>query len=260
MRENRVRQALQQGRVTYGIMIQEMRSSAIAQLMATAGFDFVVFDMEHGSHNMETVADLIKVARLSDLTPLVRVPDDEYHLIARVLDAGAQGIMVPRVETRAQVEEIIQCAKFPPEGRRGCSVLKGHSDYHPEPVLDFCRQANSDNLVILQIERKRAIEDIESILSVKGVDGAIMGPTDLALSYGLPPDMSNPVIAGSIQKVVDTCRHLGIASGMHTGNLDVLKEWMAKGMQIIVYSTDLGLLLNGAKTGLQELQDANQAQ
>jgi len=260
MRENRVRQALQQGRVTYGIMIQEMRSSAIAQLMATAGFDFVFFDMEHGSHNMETVADLIKVARLSDLTPLVRVPDDQYHLIARVLDAGAQGIMVPRVETRAQVEKIVQCAQFPPQGRRGCSVLKGHSDYHPEPVLDFCRHANSDNLVILQIERRRAVEDIESILSVKGVDGAIMGPIDLALSYGLPPDMSNPVIAESIQKVVDTCRHLGIASGMHTGNLDVLKEWMAKGMQIIVYSTDLGLLLNGAKRGLQELQDANQAQ
>jgi len=223
--------------------MREMRSSAIAQLMATAGFDFVFFDMEHGSHNMETVADLIKVARLSDLTPLVRVPDDQYHLIARVLDAGAQGIMVPRVETRAQVEKIVQCAKFPPQGRRGCSVLKGHSDYHPEPVLDFCRHANSDNLVILQIERRRAVEDIESILSVKGVDGAIMGPIDLALSYGLPPDMSNPVIAESIQKVVDTCRHLGIASGMHTGNLDVLKEWMAKGMQIIV-----------------ELQDANQAQ
>ncbi|MFH1929850.1 MAG: aldolase/citrate lyase family protein [Chloroflexota bacterium] len=260
MRKNKVRRALQQGRAIYGIMIQEMRSSAIAQLMATAGFDFVFFDMEHGAYNMETVADLIKVARLSDITPLVRVPDDQYHLIARVLDAGAQGIMVPRIETRAQVEEIVQCAKFPPQGQRGCSVLKGHSDYQPEPVLEFCRQANSDNLVILQIERKQAIEDIESILSVKGVDGAIMGPIDLALSYGLPPDMSNPVIAESIQKVVDTCRQLGIASGMHTGNLDVLKEWMARGMQIIMYSTDLGLLLDGAKRGLQELREVHQAQ
>jgi len=95
MRKNALRQALQGGKPVFGTMLQESRSSAVPELMAAAGCDFIFIDMEHGAFNMETVADLIKVTRLTGMTPLVRVPDDQYHLVARVLDAGAQGIMVP---------------------------------------------------------------------------------------------------------------------------------------------------------------------
>jgi len=259
MRDNQVRRALGQGKTVYGTMIQEMRSPAVSQVMAAAGFDFVFFDMEHGAYNIETVADLIKVARLCGVVPLVRVPDDHYHLIARVLDAGAQGIMVPRIETRAQAEAIVKCAMYPPEGRRGCSGLKGHSDYHPEPVSQLCRHANQNNLIILQIERKKAIEDIESILSVPGVGGAIIGPTDLSLSLGVPSDISHPAMVQSIQKVVDTCRALGVPAGLHISDPRVLKSWMAKGMRIVMYSSDLALLLAGARAGLSELRGEESA-
>jgi 2-keto-3-deoxy-L-rhamnonate aldolase RhmA len=259
VRKNTLRQALQEGRTVLGMMIQECRSPAIPELMAVAGFDFIFIDMEHGAFNMETVADLLKVTRLTGMTPLVRVSDDEYHLVARVLDAGAQGIMVPRVESRDRVEKVVQCAKFPPDGRRGCSILKGHSDYHPEPLQDFCRHSNRENMVILQIERRAAIENIDDLLSVPGVDAAIVGPNDLALSLGISNDMAHPLMVASIGKVVEACQRRGIPSGMHMGNLEALTHWMARGMRFIVYSTDLNFLLKGAQTGLKVLREAIQS-
>jgi len=254
VKRNAIRQKLQEGKTVYGTMLQELRSLAVVQLMAIAGFDFLFIDMEHGAYNMETVADLIKVARLAEIVPLVRVPDAEYHLIARVLDAGAQGIMVPRIESREQVERVVRYAKYPPDGERGCSVLKGHADYRLEPQLEFARQANRENMIILQIERKLAIERLDELFSVPGVDAAVLGPNDLALSLGIEEGMSNPVIVEAVDKVVAACQRHGIASGMHVGSVEVLRTWMAKGMRMITYSTDLNFLLGGARSGLAALK------
>jgi 2-dehydro-3-deoxyglucarate aldolase/4-hydroxy-2-oxoheptanedioate aldolase len=258
MRKNALRSVLQEGRPVFGTMIQELRTPAIVELMAVAGFDFVFIDMEHGAFNMETVADMIKIARLAGVTPLVRVPDDEYHLVARVLDAGAQGIMVPRVERRERVEQIVQWAKFPPDGCRGCSVLKGHADYRPQRQWEFAQHANRENMVILQIERKVAIEDIDALLSVPGVDAAVMGPNDLALSLGVDAGLDHPLMVESIHKVVTACQRHGIASGIHVADLSTLTSWMGKGMRFIVYSTDLNFLLKGAQSGLKVLREASQ--
>jgi len=129
MRPNALRERLRQGKPVYGTMIQAVPLPAIGQIMALAGCDFLFFDMEHGPFNMETIATMVQVARLAGVTPLVRVPNDEYHLMVRPLDAGAQGIMIPRVETKAQVERIVESALFPPKGKRGCSVAKGHNDF-----------------------------------------------------------------------------------------------------------------------------------
>jgi 2-keto-3-deoxy-L-rhamnonate aldolase RhmA len=114
-------------------------------------------------------------------------------------------------------------------------------------------------MVILQIERRAAIENIDDLLSVPGVDAAIVGPNDLALSLGIHNDMAHPLMVESIGKVVEACRRRGIPSGMHMGNLEALTHWMAKGMRFIVYSTDLNFLLKGAQTGLKVLREAMQS-
>ena len=256
MRSNAMRQALDQGKTVFGTMIQEVRTPAIMEVMATAGCDFVFVDMEHGAFNMETVADMIKVGRLAGVTPLVRVPNDQYHLVARVLDAGAQGVMIPRVEERSRVEQVASWCRYPPEGCRGCSILKGHTDYRPEPMSEFTKQVNRENLLILQIERKAAVQDIDNLLSVPGVDAALLGPNDLALSLGIPNDIAHPLMVESIERVVQACDRRGIPSGIHVKSLEVLKTWMAKGMRIIVYSTDLSFLLSGARDGLKVLREA----
>jgi len=255
MKDNLLRKALNEGRVVIGTMLQELRTPAIPLLLADVGYDFIFIDMEHGAHNMETVADLIKVTRLTGMTPLVRVPDLQYHFIARCLDAGAQGIMVPRVETREQVEAIVSFSKYPPSGERGCSINKGHNDYQAEALIPFVGKANKENFVILQIERKKAIEDLDELLSVPGVDAAVLGPNDLAVSYGVPNDLDSPLMTEAFQKVVDTGKKYGVHTGMHIGNLVKLKEWMGKGMHIITYNTDLGFLKSSASAGLSELRN-----
>ena len=254
MKDNVMRKTLSEGKVVIGTMLQELRSPAIPLVLSDIGFDFLFIDMEHGAHTMETVADLIKITRLSGMTPLVRVPDLQYHFIARCLDAGAQGIMVPRVETREQVERIISYSKYPPSGERGCSINKGHNDYKSEGLVRFIEKANRENLVILQIERERAIKNLDELLSVEGVDIAILGPNDLAASYGVPNDLNSPILSDAFQKVVDTGKKYGVHTGMHIGDADKLKEWMLKGMNVITFNTDLGFIKTAATAGLMKLK------
>ncbi len=254
MRANEVKRAIQRGEAVLGTMVTEVRTPAIAQFLAEAGFDFFFMDMEHGPYNIETVADIIRAARLAGICPLVRVPNPDYHLLCRPLDAGAQGLMVPRVETVEQVKHIVDAVKYPPVGCRGCSVLKGHSDYHPEPVGDFIEWMNAETLVILQIERKQAIDNIDELLSVPGVDAAVMGPNDLSLSLGVPGQMDHPLLIEHIDKVIAACQRHGLVSGTHIGDLEALKGWIRKGMRLITYSSEVNFIIKTAQAAIQELR------
>ncbi|MBI4790733.1 MAG: aldolase [Chloroflexi bacterium] len=255
MRLNPLRGKFQAGESVYGTMIQDIRSPSIGLLMARAGCDFLFFDMEHGPFDFESVVDMIKVTRLAGVTPLVRVPSDEYHLLVRPLDAGAQGIMIPRVETRSQVERIIQCTKYPPLGSRGCSVNKGHNDFVPEEMWQFTEQANRQNLIILQIERAAAVENIDDLLSVPGVGACILGPNDLALSLGEHSKDYLSALEGPIQRVLDASKRHGVPCGIHINNLNWLIEWQRRGMQILCYSTDIDFLSQGAANGIGKLRE-----
>ena len=255
MKPNTLRQKLEQGQPVYGTMMQAVPLPAIGQIMALAGCDFLFFDMEHGPFNMETIATMVQVTRLAGVTPLVRVPNDEYHLMARVLDAGAQGIMIPRIETKAQVEHIIECVMYPPAGNRGCSVAKGHNDFAGQNLWEFTEAANRENLIILQIERAKAVEDIDDLLSVPGVGGAILGPNDLALSMGVRDADMLGALEEPIQRVLDAALKHEIPCGIHIGNLDWLAEWQRRGMQLICYSTDINFLRHGAANGIKKLKE-----
>lgn len=255
MRSNRVREILSRGDIALGTMITEVRNPSIAKMMADVGFDFAFVDMEHGSFSLETVADLMLVARLSGLTPLVRVPDAEYHLIARVLDAGAQGVMTPRVETRAQVEKIVASVKFPPLGVRGVSTSRGHNDFLSAPMRPFTEHLNRENLVIIQIERAAAVEDIDGLLSVPGVDVALIGPNDLAMSLGASRTDDPAVVAGIEQVIASAARH-GVTSAIHIRDMAQLKHWMGRGMRMITCSTEIDFMLGAAKAALEELREA----
>ncbi len=257
MDPNPLRLKLENGETIYGTMAQDSRSPSISLLMEQAGCDFMFFDMEHGPNDLGVVADMIKVARMTKVVPLVRVPNDPYHLMARILDAGAMGIMIPRIETRQQVEAIIENTHFPPIGVRGCSVNKGHNNFLPQNVWEFTEQANRETMIILQIERKKAIENIEELVSVEGVDAVVLGPNDLCLSMGVREKDPLSALEPEIQAVLDAAKKFNVPCGIHIGNLDWLTEWQRRGMQIIAYSNDISFLVNGAKAGLGKLREAN---
>ncbi len=258
MKPNPLRLKLEAGESVYGTMAQDSRSPAISLIMQQAGCDFLFFDMEHGPNDLGLVTDMVKVGRLTSVVPLVRVPDDQYHLMATILDAGAMGIMIPRIETREQVERIIEHTHYPPIGSRGCSVPKGHNDFQAQDVWEFTEQANRENMIILQIERKKAVEDIENIVSVEGVDAVVLGPVDLSLSMGVHAKDTLAALEPHIQTVLDACKKHKVPCGIHIGNLDWLIEWNKRGMQIIAYSYDITFLKNAVGESMTKLRDAAQ--
>lgn len=254
MRRNIVKQRLLNGETVIGTMVQEMRVPAIAQILKAVGFDFFMLDMEHGSYSLETAADILRMGRLLDLCPLVRVASPQYHLITGPLDHGAMGIMLPRVETRAHVETLVESMKYPPVGKRGCSSDAPHSEYVFGPLREFLDTNNEDTLAIAQIERKVAIEHLDDILSVPGVDAALIGPEDLSVSLGVPGETAHPIVVEAIEKVIAAARRHNVVPGIHMGSIEKLKGWMAKGMRLIMFNSELGFILEAGAAGLGELR------
>jgi len=256
MKENSVKRALREGKTVLGTMVVEFTSPEVARMLSAAGFDYIFIDTEHGAFNHESVTNIIRAGRSMDLTCIVRVPDNAYHLIARTLDLGAHGIMVPRTETREQVENIIRAAKYPPWGSRGFGVRPIITDYERGSVAELIERLNEDTIVITQIESKQAIDDIEDLLSVKGVDVALIGPNDLSISLGVPGEHAHPSMIEAMQKVVDTCAKKGIASGIHVRDMSVLQFWMERGMTFITCDTDVGLLMSAAAQAVSTLRES----
>jgi 2-keto-3-deoxy-L-rhamnonate aldolase RhmA len=247
---------LKEGKTVYGTMIVEFRSSAAAQMLAVAGFDYFFIDMEHGTFGYETMSDIIRAARLAGIVPMVRVSDCQYHLMSRPLDAGAMGLMIPRVESREQVEQIIQWTKYPPWGVRGCGASTGHSDYEGVKVKDFIAHANNEIIIIPQIESEKAVRNIDEIVTVKGVDAAVFGPNDLSISLGVPGETEHPKMVLAFERVIAACNKAGVASGLHVGSVDLVKKWKAKGMRFLCWSTDIGMIKDSSAKALAAMKGA----
>jgi len=254
MRTNAVKQALEAGEVVIGTMIDEVRSPAIAEIFVTAGFDFFFIDMEHGAYDLITAADIMKAARLAGITPLVRVPDARYHPKGRILDSGALGLMLPRVRTYNEVEEFVAEVKYPPLGCRGCFVTGANNDYAPQSTDTFIEEANQETLVIVQVELEEAIENIDAILSVSGVDVAMLGLGDLSVSLGVPGQSKHAKVVEAADRVIEACNRHSIVPAIHLGNTEALVEWMHKGVRMITWSTDIWMLLNSGRDAVRRLR------
>jgi len=246
MRPNSLRTRLQAGQPVVGTMIQEVGSPFIVHVLENAGFDFVFVDMEHGRFGLESAVDLLQIIRLTNMVPLVRVPDNQYYWIARLMDAGAQGVMIPRVETRLQAEAAIQSMRYPSTGQRGMAVARGHNDYKRQDALAFAQEANRENLLIVQIESQNAVENVDEIISTPGVDVALIGPGDLALSLGIALKMDDPAMVAAIEQVVAACKQHNIIAGLHVGDLKAIKYWSKNGILLLSGSSDLDILLDGS--------------
>lgn len=244
MRANTVRAKLKRGESVYGMMVTEFDSPAMPVILANAGLDFFILDMEHGAYSLKSALAILQTARLANITPLVRVPDGLYHVIAPVLDAGAQGIVVPRVETCEVAERAITAMRYPPLGVRGIYGGKANNDYQPVTLIEYTRHANENILAIIQIESKTAVERADELLSTPGLDGVLIGPWDLASSLGVEP--GDAVVETMVQRTLDATQRHHVACGIHLGDPQIVKQWEARGMRFLSCQGDLEILRNGA--------------
>ncbi len=206
---------LAQGKKVHGTMIRVIRNQAIALYAKNAGLDFILFDCEHYPFNLETLQDNFLFATSCGVSPLIRIPSISKDNISRILDSGAEGIMVPMTETKEQAEEIVKWAKFAPIGDRGVSTTGAHTNYLGSSIPKFIEAENKKVFVIAQIETKLAVENSEEIAAVNGIDALIIGPGDLSQSLGIPGDMFNELELNAIQKVANAAKKYGKHFGLH---------------------------------------------
>lgn len=253
---NRIKHALRDGKSVVGTMVIEFRQPAVMQLLANASFDFAIIDNEHGAFTIETIADLTRTGVLLGVTPIVRVPELTYAHIAQSLDAGAQGIMAPRVSSAAQVREIVQIMKYPPEGKRGNALIRGYTQFKGGQVTEFMAAVNEETLLIVQVEMREAVENIEEIVSIPGVDVALIGPNDLSIALGVPDQQNHPTVEAAIQKTIDACRRHGVVPGIHMNNLSLAVQWTKQGMRLVSSSSEVNFMV---KAGLEVTKTIGEA-
>lgn len=243
---NRLRQRLEAGELCVGTMLVEIRQPGIMRALANAGFDLVLIDNEHGPFTVETLADLSRAARDAGLTPIVRIPELTYAHVTQPLDGGAQGIMLPRVTAPEEVETCVRWMKYAPEGRRGAVLGRGHTGFRGGPLGETLAALNRESFLIVQIETAEAVERLEAILPIPGVDAALVGPTDLSLSLGVGGQMEHPLLVDAIDRTLAACRRHGVVPAIHTNDVAMTAGWARRGMRLVSINSEIGLLTSGA--------------
>jgi 2-dehydro-3-deoxyglucarate aldolase/4-hydroxy-2-oxoheptanedioate aldolase len=242
-----LRKRWRDGEVIFGQMVLELFTSGIGPMLAAAGMEFVIYDMEHGRCDIALLAEMIAGCRGSAIVPMARVPDVHFQPLSRVLDIGARGVMVPRVETRAQAEEIVAQLKYAPAGRRGVAMGIAH-DLYCAGGPEFFAQANDETIVILLLETTRAFENLDAIVSVPGVDVAWMGHYDLTMSMGIPAQFNHPLFLDAMDALVASCRRHGVAPGFLPATPQSAAHWIGKGFRALSLGSDVGIFQSGVRS------------
>jgi 2-keto-3-deoxy-L-rhamnonate aldolase RhmA len=253
---NRVKRVLAEGGVALGTMVFEFATTGIGRIIASSGADFAIFDMEHSGWSTETVKSLVASCGGTGLVPMVRVPATEYHLISRVLDSGAMGIMVPMVQGEEQARFIVQSAKYPPVGRRGAAFGVAHDDYSLGDVADKMRAANGESLLIALIETAAGVEAVERIAAVDGIDVLWVGHFDLTNSLGIPAQFQHPSYLEAVELVLAACRRYGKAAGFMVASPEEAEAKLAQGFRCLAYWGDIWLYQQALTTGLERTRRA----
>jgi len=235
-------------------MIFEFPTTGIGRIAAAAGAEFAIYDMEHTGWSIETIRGLMASSRAADLVPMVRIPATQYHLIARPLDVGAMGLMVPMVESSEQAQTIVDSAKYPPVGRRGAAFGVAHDDYAGGDIVAKMRQANDEILLLAQIETAAGVEQAERIAAVEGIDVLWIGHFDLTTSLGIPGQFTHPDYLRALDQVLAACHRHGKTPGIMATEIESAQALLGQGFRALAYSGDLWIYAQALKEGIESLR------
>ncbi|MBC8452922.1 MAG: 2-dehydro-3-deoxyglucarate aldolase [Chloroflexi bacterium] len=252
MDSNPVKDKLNRGEASVGTWSTTGDPSVVEILAHMSDLDWITVDFEHNAIDVSTAVNCLRAAQGSDKPMFARVPYVDKVWIKRILDIGFMGIVVPDVKNADQAREAVKAAKYAPEGLRGIGSARGQIAYGP----GFYEKANDMTMVVIMIEDPVAVEQIDEIMSVKGVDVCFVGPNDLAQTLGVPIGLNNkhPDHIAAVQKVIDAGKRHGVATGAHTASGEEASRRIKQGMQWFPISSDAGLLRAGVDGQLAEMR------
>ena len=256
MRANHVRRRLAAGEPSIGTWLS-LPSPEAAEYVSRLGFDWLVVDSEHNPIDIRTLAQMFAAMAASSIAPMVRIPWNNPENFKRVLDAGAWGVVVPMVNSRAEAEAAVSAAKYPPRGTRslggGMRAIRWGST-----ADEYSRHADDEILVVLQIEHIDGVNVADEILSVPGVDACFIGPNDLAasmgISLGIPLESDHPELVAAVEEIRAACLRNGVAPGIHCSGPAGINQRIAEGFQFLAMASELKFLLSGLQDGLRAVE------
>lgn len=227
---------------------------SVAEIMVTGGFDWLTLDLEHSVIEISQAQNLIAHIKNNHVSALVRVSKNEEVVIKRVMDAGADGVIVPMINSAEEAIQAVNYVKYPPQGKRGVGLARAQK--YGTGFDQYVEWVNNESIVIAQIEHIKAVENIEAILDVNGIDGIIIGPYDLSGSMGIPGQYDQPEVKSAIEKVENACKAKNKPLGFHVIQPDhlLVKEKIDKGYTFLAFSLDFFFLGEKLRSEVQQLK------
>jgi 2-dehydro-3-deoxyglucarate aldolase len=248
MADKLIKFKLQQKKITIGSWIT-IGDTAIAEILANAGFDWLVIDLEHSCMDLQIASNLIQVIELSGVCSLVRITSNDSNQIKRVMDAGASGIIVPSVNSKLEAVRAVEATRYAPEGNRGVGL--GRAQGYGAKFKEYLEWQIKNPIVVVMIENKQALPHLEEILTTSGVDAFLIGPYDLSCSLGIPGKFDDPIFIEALNFILATGKKVGCPTGIHVVEPDLteLDKAIKSGFNFIAYGVDIRMLDIAARQG-----------
>ena len=229
---------VQNGGIVYGTMISMGRNPRWGSAFSNFGIDYAIIDTEHSPRGRTDVADFIAAFSFSGVVPIVRIPIPDSHYVTMALDAGAQGILAPYCETVAEAKEVVGAAKWRPLKGELLRKAVDSGEFPSQATKDYLEERNRNNVCIVGIESVPAIENLENILKVGGIDAIFVGPNDLSITLGIPDQYDHPDYEAALREIISKCQAAGVPTLMHHQTVPLTIKWLQEGARFVLYSSD----------------------
>ena len=238
-----------------GVGLRQSRTVDIGKIMATSGYDWLFIDMEHNSMDIDIASQISVAAQDAGITPIVRVPDFAHHHATRVLDCGAMGVVFPHVENADIAKKLVSYCLYPPKGHRSMTGVLPQLDFKQQPIADVASTINKNMLIVIMLESPEAIDNVDSIAAIDGVNVVLIGTNDLCMEMGIPGDYSNPKVKDAYIKVIEACKKYEKTPGMGgVYNEELMSEYIKMGMRFILSGSDLSFMMQSASQRSNKLR------
>ena len=254
--KNSTREKMLRGEKTLGTFL-ELGAATSAECLGLAGLDYLIIDTEHGPFEPESALEFIRAARLYNVTPFARVKEISRAAILKLLDVGAQGLVIPNVNSVEEAEKIVEYGKYMPLGKRGVANTAGSGfwfeDYASQGMPHYFEVANRESMLIPQCETLGCLEHVEEILTIDGIDGIFVGPFDLSAAMGVPGQFDRPEFKEALRHVQRACAQAGKPSILYAANEAAAREGFRMGYDSVTYGMDAVLLVNAYKAARERI-------
>lgn len=254
MIKSKVREKLRAGDFVKVVGVNRVTDPWIAEVVGQLGFDVVWFDMEHRAHDFDVIDGLSLACRATGIDLMVRICKNGYTSIMRALEFGANGIMIPHCCSEAEARQWVQWSRFPPAGNRGFDHAGADADYGLSDAMEYLNHQNNEIFLAVQIEDKEAVDRVDEIAAVDGVDLLFVGPADLSISYGFPLQRQHPAIQAAIDRVANAAEKRGKWWGTVTETPEAAQTELNRGARMITCANDHFLLVHGLRDAYQDFK------